>query len=44
MLREKNMEYYSHILNDLIKSRARYIELSYNEKKDLIFMNSTKQD
>lgn len=32
MLKNKSLEMFGHIVNDLIKSRARYIELSYQEK------------
>jgi hypothetical protein len=37
MLKEKSQkELYSHIINELLKSRSKYIELSYQEKINLI--------
>lgn len=32
VLREKSLEMYSHIVNELIKSRSRYIEIAFKEK------------
>jgi len=37
MLREKSIDMYGHIMNELIKSRTKYIELSYQEKLNLIY-------
>ena len=37
MLKSKSVEMYAHIINELLKSRTRYIELSYNEKLNLIY-------
>lgn len=37
MLKEKSMDNYRHIMQELIKSRAKYMEVSYQEKKNLIF-------
>ena len=31
------MDMYGHIINELIKSRAKYIDLSYNEKMNFIY-------
>jgi hypothetical protein len=37
MLREKSIDIYGHILNELIKARASYIELSFLEKMNFIY-------
>ena len=37
MLREKSLDMYSHIINELIKARASYIELSFVEKMNYIY-------
>jgi hypothetical protein len=37
MLREKSIDIYGHIINELIKARASYIELSYQEKMNFIY-------
>jgi hypothetical protein len=37
MLREKSIEIYGHIINELIKARASYIELSFLEKMNSIY-------
>ena len=42
MLKAKSLEMYAHIINELIKARAKYIELSYQEKSNLIL--STKSN
>ena len=42
MLRLKSLDMYSHIINELIKSRSKYIELSYNEKISLIYSMEKK--
>ena len=36
LLKKKSMEMYGHIINELIKSRTKYIELSYCEKMSII--------
>ena len=33
---------YAHIVNELIKSRQKYIELSYNEKMSIIFSKESQ--
>ena len=42
MLRTKSIEMYGHIINELLKSRSKYIELSYNEKMNLIYAAKDK--
>lgn len=42
MLRQKSIEMYGHIINELIQSRAKYIQLSYNEKTQMIYAQPTK--
>ena len=37
MVREKSIDIYGHILNELIKARASYIELSFLEKMNFIY-------
>jgi hypothetical protein len=37
MLKEKSLEMYGHIMNELIKARAKYSELSFNEKINFIY-------
>ena len=37
ILRDKSREHYSFMINELIKSRARYIDLSFQENVALIF-------
>ena len=37
MLREKSLDIYSHIINELIKARSSYIELSFSEKMNFIY-------
>lgn len=43
ILREKSRELYSFMINELVKSRARYIELSFRENVALIFAKQSKQ-
>lgn len=40
MLKAKSIDMYAHIINELIKARAKYIELSFQEKSNLIFNTS----
>ena len=42
MLRTKSIEMYGHIINELLKSHSKYIELSYNEKMNLIYAAKDK--
>jgi hypothetical protein len=42
MLREKSLDMYSHIINELIKARSSYIELSYVEKMSFIYAKNQK--
>jgi hypothetical protein len=42
MLKEKSIEMYGHIMNELIKSRSKYIELSFNEKMNFIYHEDNK--
>ena len=37
MLKEKSLDMYGHIMNELIKSRSKYIELSFAEKMTLLY-------
>ncbi len=37
MLREKSIDIYGYIINELIKARASYIELSFQEKMNFIY-------
>ena len=37
IMRERNREMYSFMINELIKARTRYIEMSYGENVALIF-------
>ena len=37
MLCEKSLDIYSHIINELIKARSSYIELSFSEKMNFIY-------
>jgi len=43
ILREKSRELYSFMVNELVKSRARYIDLSFQENVALIFAKQSKQ-
>ncbi|CDW72169.1 UNKNOWN [Stylonychia lemnae] len=43
MLKSKSNEMYGHIVNDLLQSRARYIDLSYQEKSAQIFNKKSNQ-
>ena len=43
MLKEKSIEMYSHIMNDLIKSRSKYNELSFNEKMNYIYQEGNSK-
>ena len=43
ILREKSRDLYSFMINELVKSRARYIELSFQENIALIFAKQSKQ-
>ena len=43
ILREKSRELYSFMINELVKSRARYIDLSFQENVALIFAKQSKQ-
>ena len=38
ILREKNRDLYTFMINELVKSRIRYIDLSYRENVGLIFV------
>jgi hypothetical protein len=37
MLRDKSIDIYGHIINELIKARTSYIELSFVEKMNFIY-------
>jgi hypothetical protein len=42
LLKGKSIEMYGHIINELIKSRSKYIELSFNEKMNFIYSTEKK--
>ena len=42
ILREKSRDLYSFMINELVKSRARYIDLSFQENVALIFAKQSK--
>lgn len=42
MLKTKSLDMYGHIINELIKARTKYIELSHSEKLNLIYGNESK--
>jgi RNA binding exosome subunit len=43
MLREKSIEMYGHIINELIMARSKYIELSFSEKMKFIYHNDKQK-
>ena len=43
MLKEKSIEMYGHIMNELIKSRSKYSELSFNEKMNFIYQEGNSK-
>ena len=43
ILREKSRDLYSTMINELIRSRARYIDLSFQENVALIFAKQSKE-
>lgn len=44
MLKNRSGEMYSHIMNELIKQRGKYIELLFNEKLSLIYTSVSKSE
>jgi hypothetical protein len=40
MLKEKSIDMYSIIMNELIKARSKYSELSFNEKMAFVYQES----